>query len=244
MRNIKLTIEYDGTNYSGWQKQPRRKTVQQEIENAIFKITRERAVVFGSGRTDSGVHALGQVASFRTGSKLTVTQFQKGLNTNLPGDISITSVDDVPDKFHAQFSSKSKSYIYTILNRDFRSAHLRDKTWQVNQMLNLEKMRLASLHLLGKHDFKVFTHSGITVKSTVRTVKKVKLSRKKDIINFEIEADGFLKRMVRMIIGTLVQVGKERITPREFKSILDSSRKTKFVHTAPARGLCLKKVRY
>lgn len=244
MRNIKLILEYDGTNYCGWQKQLNRKTVQREIENAIYRITNEKTVVFGSGRTDSGVHALAQVANFKTKSNLTATQYQKALNTNLPDDISVINVKEVPDSFHSQFSSKSKIYLYTILNRDFRSAHMRGKTWQVNQMLNLQYMKLAADYILGTHDFKVFAHAGITVKSTVRTVKKVKLSKKKDIINFEIEADGFLKRMVRMIIGTLVQVGKGRITPGEYKKILDSGKKTKFVFTAPAQGLYLKKVRY
>ena len=244
MRNIKLIMEYDGTNYSGWQKQPKRKTVQKEIETAISKITKEKIVVFGSGRTDSGVHALGQVANFKTSSNLTVTQFQKALNTNLPDDISIINVKETLDNFHSQLSSKSKTYIYKILNRDYRSAHIRNKTWQVNQLLNLQNMRLASEHLIGKHDFKAFAHSGIKVKSTVRTIKKVKLSRKRNIINFEIEADGFLKRMVRMVIGTLVQVGKEKITPENFKNILDSGKKSKYVYTAPPQGLFLKKVRY
>ena len=244
MRNVKLIVEYDGTNYSGWQKQPKRKTVQQEIETAIFKITKEKTVVFGSGRTDTGVHALGQVANFNTSSNLTVTQFQKGLNTFLPDDISIIKVKEVPDKFHSQFSSKSKIYLYTILNRDYRSALLENRVWRVNSSLNLKDMELASQYLLGIHDFKVFAHAGLKVKSTVRTVRKVKFSRKKDIINFEIEADGFLKRMVRMIIGTLVQVGKERITPGDFKKILDSGIKNKYVYTAPPQGLFLKKVKY
>ena len=244
MRNVKMIVEYDGTDYSGWQKQPKRKTVQQEIETAIFKITKEKTIVFGSGRTDTGVHALGQVANFKTDSKLTATQFQKGLNTVLPDDISIINVKEVPDKFHSQFSSKSKIYLYTILNRDYRSALLENRVWRVNSILNLKDMQLASQHLLGTHDFKVFAHSGIKVKSTVRTVRKVRFSRKKDIINFEIEADGFLKRMVRMIIGTLVQVGKERITPREFKKILDSGNKNKYVYSAPPQGLFLKKVKY
>ena len=244
MKNIKLVVEYDGTNYSGWQKQPKRKTVQQEIENAVFKITGEKTVVYGSGRTDSGVHAMAQVANFKTGSALTATQFQKALNTSLPSDIAIINVKEVPGSFHSQFSSKSKLYLYKILNRDYRSALIGGKTWQVNQVLDLEKMKLASGHLLGTHDFKVFAHSGITVKSTVRTVKTARFSRKKDIIIFEIEADGFLKRMVRLIIGTLVQVGKGRINPKDFKKILDSGEKNKYVYTAPARGLYLKKVRY
>ena len=244
MRNIKILIEYDGTNFCGWQKQPGRKTVQQEIETAILKITREKTIVNGSGRTDSGVHALGQVANFKTESRLRVDQFQKALNTNLPSEISVIKASEVPESFHSQYSSKSKIYLYTILNRDCRSAIIGNRTWQVSQALNLDKMQLAAGYIPGTRDFKVFAHSGITVKSTVRTVMNIKLAKKKDIINFEIEANGFLKRMVRLIVGTLVQVGKEKITPRDFKKILDSGQKTKFVNSAPPQGLFLKKVKY
>lgn len=244
MKNIKLTIEYDGTSYSGWQKQPGRKTVQKEIENAISKITKGKSILFGSGRTDSGVHALGQTANFKTNSNLTSTQIQKALNAELSNDISVINVKEVPNIFHSQFSSKSKVYLYKMLNRDYRSAHINGKVWLVEQSLNMENMKHASEYLVGKHDFKVFAHSGVTVKSTVRTIKNTKLIRKKDIISFEIEADGFLKRMVRMIIGTLVNVGKEKITPEDFKHILYSGQKNKYIYTAPSRGLFLKKVKY
>lgn len=179
MRNIKLTIEYDGTDYCGWQKQPGRKTVQQEIDDAVFKITNERTVIYGSGRTDSGVHALGQVANFKTGSGLSAEQFQKALNTVLPEDISIIDAKEVKDSFHSQFGSKGKIYLYMILNRDFRSAVNRNRYWRVNNEIDLDKMNIAAQHLLGSHDFKVFAHSGITVKSTLRTVKRIKLYKKK-----------------------------------------------------------------
>ncbi len=244
MRNIKLTIEYNGTAYSGWQRQPGRRTVQREIEDSIMEITREKTTVNGSGRTDSGVHALGQVANFQTSSGLTVRQFKKALNARLPSDIAVIEVREVPDDFHSQFSSKSKVYLYRILNRDYRSAHEHKRSWNVRQELDTESMKQASQCLIGRHDFKVFAHQDINVRSTVRTVKKLSISRKKDMISLEIEADGFLKRMVRMITGTLTQVGKERLTPDGFKQILADGKRNKYVYTAPAHGLFLKKVKY
>lgn len=244
MRNLKLTIEYDGTNYCGWQKQVQKNTVQQTIEDTILHITKEKAVLYGSGRTDSGVHALGQVANFKTNSGLSTTQIQKALNTMIPDDIAILGVEEVPLEFHSQYNSKSKIYIYKILNREYPSAHLRQKTWQVIPKLNVTKMKEASQALLGTRDFKAFAHAGVTVKTTTRTVINVSLKKKKEIIEFEIEAEGFLKRMVRLIVGTLVQVGRERITPLDFKEILKTGEKNKFVISAPPHGLFLKKVIY
>lgn len=244
MKNIKLIIEYNGTAYSGWQKQLRRRTVQGEIENSITEITKEKTIVNGSGRTDSGVHALGQVANFQTSSNLTTCQFKKALNSCLPNDVAVIEVKEVSDNFHSQFSSKSKIYLYKILNRDYKSAHEYEKSWNIKQKLNIESMKQASQCLIGQHDFKVFAHHDIKVKSTVRTVKKLSIRRKQDMISLEIEADGFLKRMVRMITGTLTQVGKERITPDSFKQILADGKRNKYVYTAPAHGLFLKKVKY
>lgn len=244
MRNLKFIIEYEGTNYSGWQKQVQKNTVQQTVEDAILHITKEKAVLHGSGRTDSGVHALGQVANFKTNSGLSTTQFQKALNTVLPNDIAILGVEEAPLKFHSQYDSKSKIYVYKILNREYPSAHLRQKIWQVIPKLNVKKMKEASQTLLGTHDFKAFAHAGVTVKTTTRNVINVSLKKKKEIIEFEIEAEGFLKRMVRLIVGTLVQVGRERITPLDFKEILENGEKNKFVIPAPPHGLFLKKVIY
>ena len=244
MRNIKLTIEYDGTEYVGWQRQESGRTVQAEIERALEAITGERTIVNGSGRTDSGVHALGQTASFRTGSALSLTQIHKGLNSLLPHDIAILRAEEADPAFHAQHSAKKKTYVYRILNRPERSAMLRERVWHVHVPLDIEKMNEAAHALVGEHDFRAFAHAGITVRSTVRTVFVSKVSKKGDVIEFTIEADGFLKRMVRLIAGTLVEVGKGRITPAGFSAILARSEKTKHVHAAPARGLYLKEVRY
>ena len=244
MRNIKLTIEYDGSGYVGWQRQPSGPTIQETIETSLMTITGEDIKLLGSGRTDSGVHALGQVANFRTGSALSLTELQKGLNSLLPKDIVITAAEDAEPGFHAQLSAKNKTYIYKILNRPFPSAMLRERAWFVPDPLKARLMNEAARTLIGEHDFRAFAQSGATVKSTVRTVLRAGVTKRKDILEFSIEADGFMKRMVRLIVGTLVQVGKERISPGEFRGILESGEKTKFVHAAPARGLYLKEVKY
>lgn len=244
MKNFRIEIEYIGTNYNGWQKQPGFPTVQQIIEDAVFSVTKNRVVIYGSGRTDSGVHALAQVANFKTESRLTTQQMQKALNSVLPDDITISKVKEVRLKFHSQYDSLSKVYVYKILNRDYPSAHLMNSTWLVKQPLDLEQMEKASKHLLGTHDFSVFAHEGLSVKTTERTILKTKLRKRSGIIEFEIEGSGFLKRMVRLITGTLVHVGKGNITPSDFKEILHSGIKNKYVTSAPAKGLILKKVKY
>ena len=245
MRTIKITIEYDGTNYYGWQKQPKGPTIQETIENALENITGESIFLFGSGRTDSGVHARGQVANFKTESKIKATEFQMGLNSTLPRDITILDAQDMDIDFHAQFSSRSKVYTYKILNRPHPSALLRKRSWYVPTALDIDQMKKSAEYLIGEHDFKAFAQSGIEVKTTIRNVLNVSLEQKENnIILFSIEATGFLKRMVRLIIGTLVQVGKGRITPLDFAEILNSGEKTKFVYAAPPHGLYLNEVKY
>ncbi len=245
MRNIRLTIEYDGTNYLGWQKQPQGSTVQEEIEKALKNMTGEDISILGSGRTDSGVHAFAQVANFETNSNIKPIKFQMGLNSSLPLDITISDAKEVDLDFHAQFSSKSKTYIYKIFNNDSPSALFRKRAWFMPLELDIDEMREAAEHLIGEHDFKAFAQAGIEVRTTVRNVLNVSLEQKdNNMILFSIEAKGFLKRMVRLIIGTLVQVGKGKITPTDFAEILDSGVKTKFVYAAPPQGLYLKEVKY
>jgi len=245
MRNIKITIEYDGTNYLGWQKQPQGSTVQEKIEKALTNMTGEKINLLGSGRTDSGVHAFAQVANFETNSNIKSIEFQMGLNSSLPIDITISDAQEVDMDFHAQFSSKSKTYIYKIFNNDYPSALVRKRAWFMPLELDLDQMREAAEYLIGEHDFKAFAQSGIEVRTTVRNVLDVSLVQEgNNIILFSIEATGFLKRMVRLIIGTLVQVGKGKITPLDFAEILNSGEKTKFVYAAPPQGLYLKGVKY
>lgn len=244
MRNVKLTIEYDGSGYVGWQRQLSGPSIQASIEACLRTMTGENIKLLGSGRTDSGVHALGQVANFKTESGLSAAEIQKGLNSMLPRDIVIISAEEAEPGFHAQLSARSKTYVYRILNRPFPSALLRDRAWFMPYPLEVRFMDEAARMLVGRHDFKAFAQSGATVKSTVRTVLCAGIESRDEILEFSIEADGFMKRMVRLIVGTLVQVGKEKITPAQFKEILDSGEKTKFVHAAPARGLYLKEVKY
>ncbi len=245
MRNIKLTIEYDGTNYLGWQRQPQGPTIQEVLENALEKITEEKTIIFGSGRTDSGVHALAQVANFKTQSAMTTSRFQKAINSVLPKDIVIKEAREVEIDFHAQFDAKSKVYIYRILNRTYHSALQRQRAWLIPDKLDLVEMRKASELLLGEHDFRAFALSKRGVKTTVRKVLNTSLrQRPGGVLEFEIESTGFLKGMVRLIVGTLVHVGKGKIAPEDFGKILQSGEKTHFVRSAPAWGLYLKKVKY
>jgi len=245
MRNIKLTIEYDGTNYLGWQRQPQGPTIQECIEKTLEKITKERINLIGSGRTDSGVHALAQVANFKTETKMTPSQFQKALNSFLPKDIVIKEAAEVDFGFHAQLDAKSKVYVYRILNRPFPSALERQRAWFIPAKLDIYKMKKAAQLLVGEHDFSGFALSKTNVKTKVRTVLTVSLNEKYDcIIEFHIEANGFLKGMVRLIVGTLVHVGKGKIDIQDFKRILETGEKTHFVRSAPPWGLFLEEVKY
>lgn len=245
MKNIKIIIEYDGTDYHGWQCQANLSTVQETIEDAIWKITRENVKITGSGRTDAGVHAIGQVANFFIETQMDPETLQKALNSTLPRDISIIKTQEVPDGFHAQFNSRSKVYEYRIFNRPHPPALQRNRVWHIQEKLDTKKMREAAAYLEGTHDFSVFATADITVKTTVRTVKRVHVRKTREgIILVEIEGDGFLKRMVRMITGTLVETGRGKLAPEEFGQILAEGQKTKNVLTAPPSGLFLKKVIY
>lgn len=245
MKNVKIIIEYDGTDYHGWQCQADLPTVQKTIEDAIRKITREDVKTTGSGRTDAGVHAIGQVANFFIETQMDTDTLRKALNSTLPRDISIIKAQEVPDGFHAQFSSRSKVYEYRIFNRPHPPALQRNRVWHIQEKLDTKKMREAAAYLEGTHDFSVFATADITVKTTVRTVKRVHVRKTREgIISVEIEADGFLKRMVRMITGTLVQTGRGKLSPEGFGQILAEGQKTKNVFTAPPSGLFLKKVIY
>ena len=244
MKNIKLVLEYDGTNYLGWQRQPQGITIQEVIEDTLNKITSETITVIGSGRTDSGVHALAQVANFKTEGRMTSLQLQKALNSVLPKDIVVKEVSEVDINFHAQLDVKSKTYLYKILNRPYPSALERNKVWFLPESLDVPKMAEAARMLGGEHDFRGFALSN-TTKTTVREVINVSLEKKPDgLVEFEIESTGFLRGMVRLIVGTLVQVGKGKIAPEDFREILESGEKTNLVFSAPPSGLYLKEVKY
>jgi tRNA pseudouridine38-40 synthase len=245
MRTIKLLIEYEGTNYQGWQVQPEGSTIQGMLEEKLSRLTGERIHLIGSGRTDSGVHALGQVAHFKTQSRMDIRTIQRALNSLLPPDIVIQKVEEVDEGFHARKHSKSKVYEYRILNRNLRSAFHRGYVWHIPQKMNLTEMKKATKGLTGEHDFSAFRTVGTPTRTTVRRVIRAEWKSGRDgIIRFEIEADGFLKQMVRSIVGTLVEIGKGRMKASELRKIMNSKDRKNAGPTAPAQGLFLKEVKY
>jgi tRNA pseudouridine38-40 synthase len=245
MRTIKLTIEYDGSNYLGWQVQPRGATIQGILEEKLALLTGQRTQVTASGRTDAGVHALNQVAHFRTESEMDVRSLQRALNSLLPPDILIKKIEEVEEGFHARKNARSKIYVYQILNRPLRSPFHRTMVWHVPQKLDLREMKKATLCLLGEHDFSAFRSVGSPTRTVIRRVLRAEWKMGRDgFLRFEIEATGFLKQMVRAIVGTLVEVGKGKISAAQFQEIIESEDRKKAGPTAPARGLLLKEVKY
>jgi len=245
MRNIKLTIEYDGKNYAGWQCQKSRiKTLQQTIEKAIQRILRHKIKIIASGRTDAGVHAQAQVVNFKIDSSIPLEKLQKGLNAVLPDDIAVTKVEEAGLDFHSRFSAKSKAYRYTILNRACRPALLRDRVYFLPYPLNLRLMQKEARVLLGRHNFQSFQAQAKKEIDSTRTIKKLRVIRKGDFIYIDIEADGFLYNMARNIIGTLIEVGRGRFPEGRLRKILESRNRKLAGPTVPARGLSLIKVNY
>lgn len=243
MRNLKLTIQYDGTKYCGWQKQPNSSGIQGTIEYAIYEITREKVNIIGSGRTDAGVHALGQVANFKTNSNIPAARIPDALNAKLPKDISIIDCQEVSDDFHSRYSATGKIYRYLIYNKPYRSPLYKDISYHVRYDLDIEKMRVEAQSLLGTHEFKGFMSSGSSVKDTVRTIHNISIEESGDLIVLEVEGNGFLYNMVRIIVGTLVDIGRGRID-KPLEEIIASQDRGEAGHTAPAHGLFLKKVHY
>jgi len=245
LSNFKIIIEYDGTHYHGWQRQKYDRTIQQEIENALSTMTAEPVTLIGSGRTDAGVHSYGQVANFSCDTELSETVFQKGLNSLLPGDIVIKDCRRVDQAFHARHDAKSKIYHYRITNRDIPSAICRQYAWFIRRKLDTTAMHAAISHIIGSHDFRSFEGTGSPRSHTTRNVMAADLVEGKEgYVIFQIEADGFLRFMVRNIVGTLVDVGLGKITAAEFEDILASKDRSNASATAPPHGLFLMKVKY
>jgi len=243
-RNIRCVLQYKGTAYSGWQKQPDTLTVQEVVASCISHITKESVKVKASGRTDAGVHALMQVINFFTHSRIPCEGFLRGLNSLLPEDIVVTYVDEVKPEFDAQFKVKSKTYVYLILNTKHRSPFLEEYTWHVVRALDLHSMQKASSYLLGEHDFRSFMGAGSSVKTTVRQIYRLEVREFKPLITIEIEASGFLKYMARNIVGILVEVGLGKRNPEDIQQILMACDRKVAGINAPAQGLFLKEIRY
>jgi len=254
-RNIKLVIKYDGTHYAGWQFQKNAKTVQETIESALKGLTGRKVKLTGSGRTDSGVHAIGQVANFKTDSILPLTKIKDALNSTLPQDILIALAQDVPLGFDAQRSAKSKQYRYTVTTSRFVDPFIRYFVARFSYPLNMNSMRRSARALSGRHDFRAFqasSHtgrrprraSGSAEKNTVRTVKKIKIEKCGDLVYIDVWADGFLYNMVRILAGTLLEIGRGKMPEDRIKKILSKRDRALAGPTAPAKGLCLIKVVY
>ena len=244
MRNLKLVIEYDGTHYQGWQSQKNGLTIQDVLEEALSKILNQKIRLNGSGRTDSGVHALGQVANFKTESALDTNALLKGANSLLPADILIKSVEEVPENIHARFSAQSRIYEYRIWNASQPSVFYRSYSWWVQMPLDVEVMHKAALYLIGWHDFSSFQGADHEKVSPEREVREVAFRHEGPEVIFFIQANAFLRHMVRNIIGTLVEVGKSKMSHQEFVEVVEARDRTKAGKTAPAQGLFLKEVCY
>ena len=245
MRNIKLIIEYDGKDFNGWQKQPNKLNIQGEIEKAIERITGEKVDLMASGRTDAGVHAIGQVANFKTNSNIPIEKIPIALNTNLKKSIIIKSAEEVEERFHSRLNCKRKTYRYIINNSKYGTAIYRNLETHIPMKLNIQKMQEAVKYFEGEHDFKAFKASGISSKSSVRTIYKAEVIQKEnEKIYIELTGSGFLYNMVRIISGTLVDVGLGKIEPEEIKNIIKSQKRENAGKTLPPQGLYLVKVEY
>lgn len=243
-RNIRLIIKYDGTHYSGWQFQKNAETVQEAIESALNRITGRKVKLKGAGRTDSGVHAAGQVANFKTQSPITPARLKDALNSSLADDILIVSAKYVPIKFDSQRSAISKRYRYTVTTAHFADPFIRHFASRFSYTLNIGSMRRAAKALTGRHDFRAFQASGGKEMNTVKTIKKISIEKEGKLIYIDIWADGFLYNMVRTIAGTLLEIGRGKMPQDCIKEILAKKERRLAGPTAPAKGLCLMKVYY
>jgi len=243
-RNIKIIVKYLGTNYHGWQKQLGEKTIQGEIEKAAEEIFGERIYLIGSGRTDAGVHALGQTANFIVKHSIPKDRILYALNSKLPKDIRVVDSVEVPMEFHSRYDAIGKTYQYNIYNEKVLDPFIKDTTYFVPLKIDLNKIDRAKDLFIGEHDFKGFMSSGSSVENTIRNIYKVRMNEKNNIIKFNITGNGFLYNMVRIIIGTLVDIGRGKIKENDLKDIIESKNRKLSGHTARAEGLFLKKVYY
>ena len=245
MRNIKLTIEYDGKDFNGWQKQPNKLNIQGTIEQAIKSITGEDVELNASGRTDAGVHALGQVANFKTNSQIPIEKFAIAINSRLKKSIVIKKAEEVDERFHSRLNCKRKTYRYIINNSPYGTAIYRYLETHIPQKLNVEKMKKAVKYFIGEHDFKAFKASGTSSKNSVRKIYKAEIIEKdNNRIFIQLTGSGFLYNMVRIIAGTLVDVGLEKIEPEDIPNIILSGKRELAGKTLQPNGLFLLNVEY
>jgi tRNA pseudouridine38-40 synthase len=244
MRNIKLIIEYDGTAYCGWQVQPNGVTIQEVMEGALERMLGERATLRSSGRTDAGVHARGMVACFNTDKTLPLRAFREGLNTLLPDDIAVRDAAEVPLKFNPRADALGKHYRYTLLLDSLRSPLARHTAWRLGGRLCLDAMREACSYFIGEHDFAAFQATKCAAKTTIRRINSVELVEEGAFLHIDVNGTGFLRNMVRIMAGTLVEVGQGRRPAQDVARLLQEGDRQVAGVTAPAQGLCLMQVYY
>ena len=245
MRHIRLVVEYDGTTLAGWQRQANAPTVQQHLEEALGTLLQHEVVTAGASRTDAGVHARGQIASFRTERTIPVHGIRRALNGLLPAAISIRDAAEVDDAFHPRFSATGKHYRYTILARPDRAPRWRDRAWHHREPLSVHAMIAAAYALLGEHDFSAFRAAGCTAGTAVRRVESIAVTRPApDLVEVDIRGNAFLRNMVRIMVGTLAEVGSGARPVAQVAEIIASRDRTRAGITAPPQGLELVEVRY
>lgn len=245
MRNLKMLIEYDGTRYKGWQKQKDGvSTIQSKIENVLSKMTGEDIQVIGCGRTDSGVHAENYIANFHTNCELSIDSMLNYLYEFLPEDIVVKSMKDTTERFHARYNAKSKTYIYRINNSKFRNVFNRKYVYHSDDNLDIDAMREASKILVGTHDFQSFTNLKSKTKSTIKTINYINILKNSDFIEIEVNGNSFLFNMVRIIVGTLLEVGNGNLNISDVEKILNEKKRSEAGPIAQAKGLSLKNVEY
>ena len=244
MRTILLTIEYDGTAYSGWQTQPNGLAVQQVIEEALYKVAGHTVTIRSSGRTDAGVHALAMPASFQTDTELPLSAFVFGTNRHLPPDIAVTDARDVTPDFNPIRDAKAKKYRYTLFESAVRSPHARFTSWHIRDSLDITAMKRAAMQFTGTHNFGAFRASNCSAQTSVRRIDSVEIMRDGQYMYIEVTGSGFLKNMVRIMVGTLIDIGRHRMAPDSIAYLLQNPDRKKAGVTAPACGLCLVEVFY
>lgn len=243
MRNIKLILQYDGSNYHGWQRQVNAVTIQELVENAIAQVTGEKVTLFGCGRTDAGVHAKNYVCNFFTCSRFDAKRFAYAINSRLPDDVACLASEEVPDAFDSRWAS-AKTYTYLIYNSEIPDVFMNNRAWRYRYPIDIDAMKKAAESFIGEHDFIGFASSGFTVKTTVRTIYALDITKDDKLITINVTGNGFLYNMVRIIAGTLVFCGAGRINPDDMPEIIASCDRQRAGITAPAEGLYLSEVFY
>jgi len=245
MRNIKCKVTYEGTRYQGWQRQESSdNTIQGKLEQLISRMCKEKIEIHGSGRTDAGVHALGQVINFHTNCEMQIADMLAYMNGYLPEDIAVTEIEEAPERFHSRLHAKGKQYGYRVWNSTVPNVFWRRYSHTVEEPLNVEAMRKAAAYLLGEQDFKSFTSAKKGKKSTVRNIEAIDIVKEGDMITFTFRGDGFLYHMVRILVGTLLEVGLGERTPESIPAVIAAQNREKAGILVPGKGLVLEKVFY